>query len=297
MNHTLTNNFIIKLIFLLSIILNGCKDANKTISTTSFNKILVGQTLSYDEEVIDSLELNSTQFNLPEKEKSLLINKNCSETHVIVSVPDTNVKSFKIVRTILKMSDRDTLANEKNQIWKSELYNSTYKKFDRNNNLIRIENLPKAISEPNINEIPLSISYPNKVTDSIRLIFKNKCKEDGSTVNELGNFIKVVSILNDNSIEWKIETLFDRNYLCIDSLTTFKENELWNSVKNTYQTIGNYRVAVKIIDKSFMRMSVQEKDSLNSIYNSYINNPPIIINQSMDKILVHIINLSNILIP
>lgn len=273
-----------------SIILYSCND--DTI-TTPINKNMLlsipfGTVASWDEEIIDSNFVGPLQASLTPEEKLHFANRQYSKWHVIITIPDTNIKNFRIERTLLIPSSRDSAVPAANQIWRTVTYGTQFSAYDKDNVLLFTKVLEISNFEENLSFVPieggqssnLPDSVVNKVVDSLNIL--------GHYVNVLANHIEYISNFIEDGLNISVNIKLNKSNLTESSSQLTVGGVLKNISYTTYQTINNYSAIATRETHTFVKKDNYVESFLNS------NFPTVNVSPYMEYTSVEKISYSNI---
>jgi hypothetical protein len=234
----------------LILITNACKEPN--FDEENPQKMLLsftpGNTLEYDETITDSTTLPSALSSLSPELKARYIAKMTRKWHVTVTVPDTNIKDFKIIRELITPALYDTLGPADKNIWKTETYNNVYKEYDKFGVLIRTVNLPSDTIEVDIFYMPFIYADNVAVTDSVRTLFKDEMTNEGQSVTDNGTIIISETSITEGIHNADVKATYDRDYLLPIKNEIIQNNEVVFTEYSYTSVINSFRIITETIE-------------------------------------------------
>lgn len=249
--------YITAIIFIVA--LSSCdvfENENKNPVSSKQNMIQRNGTISWIEEIVDSTTLPQSLNNLSIEEKRLYINKNTQRWQVIITVPDTNIKEFRVERILLDIAARDTTVSPSRQIWRTVYYNGTIQNYDKYDNLMNSTYIQPTSDEADISTIPLTHTDDIVLSDSLVNIFKTALEANGETVEEIGNQIKSSITKVEDGNTFNYYCYFDKDYFLPQVMKRYISGDLIFQIKFSYLQSNGYRICNKIIENSKIRPSI-----------------------------------------
>lgn len=269
----------------------GC--SNPSVDPLQYEKpfgLMQGQTLSWVEEMIDSVALPQELYGASAAERKAFINKNVSRWQVNVTIPDSNIKHFRIEKILLQIADRDTLVSPDAQIWRTVMYGNSYSEYNKYNNLIRTSTLD-GTDTADIHSLPLIYTSSTSLTDSMVQIGISSMQNAGYSITQNATTVTATKSESEYGATWQMESVFDKTYFGIQSSIMRRNGTIWSGESITYNNFGDYRIATSIITVSPMTLDTEGGSLLDQEV------PGMVPSYRRNITQVRIVNLSDITLP
>jgi hypothetical protein len=251
-----------------------------------------GQSIEWDEEVIDSAVLPASFADSSAFIKTITTNYQRGTYHVKVTIPDSTVHKFQLDRTVTHYPAVDTMAPPQGMVSRTVTYGKQVKTYDFNGTLTSTITTTDGDSAVDFADLPFFEYRPDTVlTDSGRSALVSQMTGAGQTVTSLGSsgYLATYSITGDGAT-WNLAALFDHDHMAMTRCVVTNGADTSLNESYTYSSVGGFLINTARLSKSHSAIESAAFAGIQSIESDI--NPA---RKSADY--VKILNLSNISLP
>lgn len=221
-----------------------------------YSSLQQGQTIEWDEEIIDSLIMPACLQDSPTVFKAEMMKPRREKWHVTVSIPDSNVRQFRIERELTVKPIWDSLALPSQRVHKTVSYGTSFASYTASSALIGSYTMPGSLDDADFADLPFFEYRPDSiVTSAYRDEFMDSLSSAGATVTDLGTGgIRAVQSFSREGATYTSTAIFDRDYLTISSTKIEDQSRILSEATYQYTPISDLKIATVIRTLNHMRL-------------------------------------------